>query len=198
MAKKATTKKKKKVSATRKNTAVKLKKKIKNTVKKAATKSKVKRSKKVSPVPKGYSNITPYLIIEGASKAIEFYKDVFGAKQMMRMDQPNGKVGHAELKIGDAKFMVSDECPEMDSRGPGAYNGSPVTMYLYLKNVDHVVDHAVSLGAELLKPVQDMFYGDRCGALRDPFGHVWCVATHIEDVSPAVLKRRAAELFGNK
>lgn len=196
MAKKTVTKKKKKAVSSKKKAVSPLKKKGKKTVKKAVKRNKTKRSKKVSATPKGYSSLTPYLVIEGANGAIEFYKTVFSAKQVMRLDQPNGKVGHAELRIGDTKIMVADECPEMDARGPKAYNGSPVTLYLYVKNVDKVVEHAVSLGAQLLKPVQTMFYGDRCGALKDPYGHVWCVATHVEDVTPAALRKRAAALFG--
>lgn len=145
--------------------------------------------------PKGYNSITPYLIVNGAAKAIVFYKTAFGGKEVLRMEQGNGKIGHAELKIGDAKIMLADECAEMNAHSPKQYGGSPITIHLYVKNVDMTVDKAVFMGATLERPIQNMFYGDRSGLLIDPYGHRWCVATHVEDVSPAKLKKRAAELF---
>ena len=162
----------------------------KRTVKKVVKKAK----KKVLAIPKGYNSITPYLIVANAAKAIEFYKNIFGAKVAMLMNQPSGRVMHSELKIGDSKIMLADEFPEMNARGPQAFGGSPITMHLYVKNVDSIVEKAVASGAKLLRPVEDMFYGDRCGAVEDPFGHKWHVSTHIEDVTPAQMKKRSAQM----
>jgi PhnB protein len=153
---------------------------------------------KVSPIPEGYRTITPYLIIDGAAKAIDFYKKAFGAKVVMRMDSPNGKVGHAELIFGDSKIMLGDECPEMEAFSPKKHNGSPVGIHLYVEDVDATVKRAVEAGAKITREVEDQFYGDRTGSLEDPFGHSWYVATHIEDVSEEETKRRAAELFNKK
>jgi len=143
--------------------------------------------------PKGYNSITPYLIIKGAARAIEYYKDVFSATEVFRMDQPDGKVGHAELKIGNSHIMLADENPIMGQGHTSATSigASPVSLYLYVPDVDRVVERAVSAGAKILKPVQDQFYGDRSGFLQDPFGHLWGVATHIEDVAPKELEERA-------
>ena len=199
---------KKKTSALKKKVDPKLKKKVvsKAAIKpksKTAVKSKSKtavkaKSKKVSPVPKGYNTVTPYLIVDNGASAIEFYKKAFGAKEVMRMDSPNGKVGHAELKIGDSKIMLGDACPESGARSPKEVGGSSVGIHLYLKDVDAVVQRAVAAGAKLTRPVEDQFYGDRSGGLEDPYGHNWYVSTHIEDVSPAKMKKRAAEMYGNK
>jgi PhnB protein len=168
-----------------------------HTAKKSVKKLKVKRkSKKVLAIPKGYHSITPYLIIDEAAKAIKFYKKVFGAKEVMRMDQPDGKVGHAELKIGDSIIMLADECPAKNAKSPTAFGGSAIAIHLYIKDVDTVVKRAVKLGAKLTRPVVDMFYGDRAGEIVDPFGHKWYVSTHVEDVTPAKLRKRVAELFG--
>ena len=145
---------------------------------------------KVSYLPKGYSSITPYLIIKGAAKAIEYYKKVFGATVVVRMDDPSGRVGHAELKIGDSHIMLADEFPEMNYRGPVTDGSSPVSILLYVEDVDSIVERAVAAGAKILKPVQDQFYGDRSGFIQDPFGHLWGVATHKEDVSPAEMEER--------
>lgn len=159
----------------------------------------IRSKKKVSAIPKGYHTVTPYLIVDGAAKAIEFYKKVFGAKIGLKMEQPDGKkIGHAELKIGDSKIMLADECPEMKTRSPKTYNGSAVSIQLYVKNVDKVVGQAVAAGAKLKRPVENMFYGDRCGCIEDPYGHQWHVSTHIEDVSTRELKKRAAQLFLKK
>lgn len=150
------------------------------------------KKKKVAPIPKGYNSVTPYLILNNASKAIEFYKKAFGAKERMRMDY-NGKVGHAELKIGDSLIMLADECPDKSSFSPKS--GACVCIHLYVKDVDAVFKKAVSTGAKVLRPVEDMFYGDRSGGVEDPFGHQWFIATHIEDVTPAKMKKRAKEAF---
>ena len=193
MARKAKAKSKKKVSVVKKRSVVKSKKS-----KKTAKKGALKRKNKVLAIPKGYNSITPYLIVDNAVAAIEFYKKSFGAKVAMRMERPGGKIGHAELKIGDTKIMLADECPEMDARSPQAYGGSPVGIHLYVKNVDDVVAKAIDSGATVIREVQDQFYGDRSGTLQDPYGHKWHVSTHIEDVSPSKMKKREAELFANK
>ena len=151
---------------------------------------------KVPHVPKGYQAVTPYLIIKGAAQAIDYYKNVFGATELFRMDGPDGKVGHAELQIGDSHIMLADENPSMGTGHASAttIGGSPVSLYLYLPDVDAVVDRAVAEGAKILKPVQDQFYGDRSGFIQDPFGHLWGVATHVEDVSPEEMEERAKKL----
>jgi PhnB protein len=150
----------------------------------------------VKPIPDGYHSVTPYLVISGAAAALEFYAKVFGAKELMRVPGPDGKVGHAELQLGDSRIMLADEHPEMGFRGPKAYGGTPVSLAVYVENVDTVFDRAVSAGATVLRPVQDQFYGDRSGTLQDPFGHVWTLATHTEDVAPEELERRAAAMCG--
>jgi PhnB protein len=147
---------------------------------------------KVKPIPDGYNTITPYLSIKGAAEAIEFYRKAFGATEVMRMAQPDGRVGHAELKIGDSKFMLADEFPDMDFRGPHSLGGTPVHLHMYVEDVDAVVDRALAAGAKLARPVQDQFYGDRSGSVTDPYGHVWHVATHKEDLSMEEMRRRAA------
>jgi len=148
---------------------------------------------KVSPIPAGYNSITPYLVVRGAAQAIDYYKSVFGATEVFRMDGPDGKVGHAELKIGDSRIMLADENPSMGAGYTSATSigASPVSLYLYIPDVDRVVERAVAAGAKLLKPVQDQFYGDRSGFIQDPFGHLWGVATHVEDVAPQELEERA-------
>jgi PhnB protein len=147
----------------------------------------------VKPVPDGYPHLSPYLLVEGAAAAIQFYVDVFGATERTRLDQPDGKVGHAELQFGDSVLMLADEFPDMQLRGPKAVGGTPVTMSLYVEDVDAVVDRAVRAGAKVLRPVEDQFYGDRSGQFEDPFGHRWSVATHVEDVPADEMQRRAAE-----
>jgi PhnB protein len=148
---------------------------------------------KISYIPEGYNSVTPYLIVKGAAQAIEYYKKVFGATEVVRMDQPDGKVGHAELRIGNSHIMVADENPKMGQGHTSAASigASPVSLYLYLPDVDRVIERAVAAGAKTLKPVQDQFYGDRSGFIQDPFGHLWGIATHIEDVSPQEMKERA-------
>jgi len=151
---------------------------------------------KVKPIPEGYSAVTPYLCVRDAARAIEFYKEVFGATESMRLDAPDGKVGHAELKIGDAPFMLADEFPEMDFVSPLTLGGSPITIMVYVEDVDATASRAVAAGAKELKPVADQFYGDRAGKFADPFGHVWMIATHTEDVSPEEIERRVAAMHG--
>jgi len=151
---------------------------------------------KPKPIPEGYHTATPYLIITNAAKAIEFYKEVFGAEELDRLATPDGKVGHAEIQIGDSRIMLADEFPEWDARSPKTIGGSPVSIMLYVEDVDAVVQRAVAAGARLFKPVADQFYGDRSGTITDPFGHKWTIATHVEDVSPEEMKKRAAALFG--
>ena len=146
----------------------------------------------VKPIPEGYHAITPYLSIKGASDAIEFYKKAFGASEVMRMAQPDGRIGHAELQFGDSRIMLADEHPEMDFRSPRAIGGTPVMLHLYVDDVDTVVSRAVSAGAKALRPVEDQFYGDRSGSVVDPYGHVWQVATHKEDLSMDEIRKRAA------
>jgi PhnB protein len=147
---------------------------------------------KAKPIPKGYHTATPYLIIKGAAKAIEFYKKAFGAAEMMRMTQPDGRVGHAEIKIGDSPIMLADEFPEMGARSPQSLGGSPVSILLYVQDVDALTSSAIAAGAKVIRPVKDQFYGDRSGSLEDPFGHQWHIATHVEDVAPEEMKKRAA------
>jgi PhnB protein len=137
-----------------------------------------------SYIPEGYHSATPYMIFDGAADAIEFYKKAFGATEVMRMDGPDGKVGHAEIKIGDSHIMLSDGNPKMGIYGPKHYGGSPITVLLYVKDVDSVVQNAVALGAKIVRPVADQFYGDRVGTISDPFGHQWYIHTHIKDMSP--------------
>jgi PhnB protein len=147
---------------------------------------------RVKPIPDGYHTLTPYLIVDGAAGAIEFYKTAFGAIELMRLGGPGGKVGHAALKIGDLVVMLADEFPEMGARGPRSIGGSPVRILLYVENVDEVVAKAVAAGATLVRPVEDQFYGDRAGGVEDPSGHYWHLATHKEDVSPEEMERRHA------
>lgn len=151
----------------------------------------------VKPIPDEYPGVTPYLSVKGAAGAIEFYRKAFGATELMRIDAPGGKIGHAEIKIGDAVVMLADEHPEINFRGPEALGGSPVVLHLYVEDVDAFCQRAVAAGAQLIRAVEDQFYGDRSGQLRDPFGHVWSIATHIEDVSPEEIKKRAAGLYGD-
>ncbi|MBI3413933.1 MAG: VOC family protein [Verrucomicrobia bacterium] len=153
---------------------------------------------KTNFIPDGYHTATPYLIVNGGTRAIEFYQKAFGATEVLRVNAPGGKLGHAEIQIGDSRIMLADEFPEYDARGPEAFGGTPVSLMLYLEDVDAVVARAVSLGAKILKPVQDQFYGDRSGTILDPFGHKWTIATHIEDMSSEEMARRAAAMFEAK
>jgi len=149
----------------------------------------------VKALPQGYHSITPYLIAKGASDAIEFYKRAFGATEELRMPKPDGKIGHAELSIGDSKIMLADELPEMGYRSPLSIGGAGVSLMLYIEKVDEVFKRAIAAGAKELQPVKDQFYGDRSGTLQDPFGHVWTIATHVEDVPPEEMERRAKEFM---
>jgi PhnB protein len=147
---------------------------------------------KPKPVPDGYHTATPYLIVKGAAQAIEFYKRAFGATELMRMPQPGGKIGHAEIKIGDSPIMLADESPDVGAHSPQSIGGSPVSIMLYVEDVDTIFSQAVAAGAKVRRPVADQFYGDRTGGIEDPFGHLWYIATHKEDVSPEEMRKRAA------
>ncbi len=155
-------------------------------------------AKTVKPIPDGYHSVTPYLIYKDAASAIDFCKQAFGAKEMMRMAKPDGRIGHAELRIGDSVIMLADEAPEIGARGPESFGGTPVLIHLYVADVDAVVARALAAGAKLLRPVENQFYGDRSGGVTDPFGHVWYVATHTEDVSHEQLQERMEALIKQK
>ena len=150
----------------------------------------------VKRIPDGYPRVTPYLHVDGASKAIDFYRTVFGAKERMRMAAPDGRIGHAELEIGNSMIMVADEHPDMNIRGPKSVGGTPVTVLVYVEDVDRAFERALKAGAKELRPVQNQFYGDRSGQFEDPFGHQWNVATHVEDVPPDEMAKRAAKTMG--
>lgn len=182
-----------KTAATKKN-VVNAKK---TTPKIAVTKAPAKKSK-VSFLPKGYNNITPYMIVSNANKAIDFYQKVFGAKVVMKMDKPGGKIGHAELRFGDTKIMLADEFPAQGVKAPVSGSSYPMSIHLYTKNVDKTLQAATAAGATVVRPIEETFYGDRICALEDPFGHRWHVATHVTNVSMATIKKRAAEKFGVK
>jgi PhnB protein len=147
----------------------------------------------IKPVPDGYHTATPYLIMKDAAKAIEFYREAFGAEELMRLADPGGKVRHAEIKIGDSPIMLADEVPEMGYKSPQSLGGTPVSIMLYVEDVDRSFKRAVAAGAKSTRPVKDEFYGDRTGTLTDPFGHVWTISTHKEDVTPEETTRRYKE-----
>jgi PhnB protein len=149
----------------------------------------------VKSIPAGYPQVTPYLCVDGADAAIKFYTTVFHATERMRMPAPGGKIGHAELQLGDSVIMLSDEHPEMGALGPKSVGGTPVTISVYVTDVDRVFDRAVQNGARALRAVENRFYGDRSGQFEDPFGHRWSVATHVEDVSPEEMSKRLAKLM---
>jgi len=163
---------------------------MKARAKKPAVKTAKKRA--VRPIPEGHPAVSPYLIVDGADRALAFYRKAFGAKELMRHAGPDGRIGHAEIRIGDSIVMLADEHPEVGARGPRAFGGSAVRLHVYVKDVDAVARQAIAAGATVVRPVQDQFYGDRNGTLEDPFGHEWHLSTHIEDVSPAELRLRAA------
>jgi PhnB protein len=148
------------------------------------------------PIPDNYPRVTPYLAIDGASAAIDFYRKAFGATERMRMGGPEGKIGHAEIEIEGGLIMLADEYPDMEFRSPKTLGGSPVTMHMYVADVDAFCARASAAGATVLRPVADQFYGDRSCQLKDPFGHTWSFATHVEDVSPEEMQKRAAKLGG--
>ena len=148
------------------------------------------------PIPDGYHTATPYLIIRGAGDAIEFYKKAFGATELFRFPTPDGKIGHAEIKIGDSPIMLADEFPEMGYKGPQTLGGSPVSIMIYVEDVDTIFNQAVAAGAAIKEAVSDKFYGDRLGTVTDPFGHVWHISTHKEDVSIEEMQKRAQAAHG--
>lgn len=152
---------------------------------------------KVKAIPDGYHTITPYLSVKGGAEAVAFYVKAFGAKELFRMPMPDGRLGHAELQLGDARLMLADEMPERPDAvavSPASARGTTASFMLYVENVDAAFQRAVDAGAKVRRPVSDQFYGDRLGVLEDPFGHVWSLATHIEDVSPEELQRRIASM----
>ena len=150
-------------------------------------------AKKVQPIPKGYHSVTAYLSIRDAARALEYYKKAFGAKETLRMQGPDGRVGHAEIKVGDSFVMMADEFPNMGFLGPQSRGGTTVQLMIYVKDCDDTVNKAVAAGGTLKRAVQDQFYGDRSGTVEDPFGHIWTIATHVEDVPPAEMRRRSEE-----
>lgn len=152
----------------------------------------------VKYMPEGYHTATPYLIVKGAARAIDFYTKVFGATELMRFPGPGGTIAHAEIKIGDSPIMLADEMPQTSYRSPQSIGGTPVSLMLYVQDVDKVVDGAVKAGAKLERAVADQFYGDRNGTIHDPFGHVWTIGTHKEDVSPEEMRRRMATVSPSK
>jgi PhnB protein len=152
----------------------------------------------VKPIPDGYHTVTPYMSVKGAAEAIEFYKKAFGAKEVMRMPGPDGKIGHAEIEIGGSRIMLADEHPEMHFRGPKSYGGTTVHIHLYVEDADKVASQAAAAGAKVIRPVADQFYGDRLGSVEDPFGHIWHVSTHKEDLSKEELRKRAAKAAAQK
>lgn len=149
-------------------------------------------TQKVKPIPEGYHSVTPHIIVNDAGKAIEFYKKVFNATELFRMPDPQGKIAHAEIKIGNSIIMLADEFPEMEARSPQAYGGSPITICLYVEDVDTIFNQAIRDGAQVVRPLKDQFYGDRSGTIKDPFGHKWTIATHIEDVTPEEMDKRCS------
>jgi PhnB protein len=150
---------------------------------------------KVKPIPDGYHAVTAYLIVSDAAKAIEFYKQAFNATEIARMARPDGKLMHADLQIGDSRIMIADECPEMAMRSPQTLGGSPVALHLYVEDSDLVIQRAAAAGAKVIRPIQDQFYGDRAGMIADPFGHIWNIGTHKEDLTWEEIKQRAAARF---
>jgi PhnB protein len=144
----------------------------------------------VKPIPDGYSSVTPYLIVNGASKALDYYKMAFGASELMRFDGPDGKIMHAEFQIGDSRIMIADESPEMGQKSPQSLGGSATGLMLYVDDVDSTYERAITGGAKVMKKVENQFYGDRSGSLTDPFGHIWTIATHVEDVSEEEMQKR--------
>ena len=149
----------------------------------------------VSPIPEGRHTATPHLIVKGAARALDFYARAFGATELGRCGMPGGAIGHAEIRIGDSLIMLADEYPELGYLGPQARGGSSVVIHLYVEHVDAAFARALAAGATVVRPLADQFYGDRSGTLTDPFGHLWTLATHIEDVAPEELERRMQALF---
>jgi PhnB protein len=158
-----------------------------------AKKAKARPKKKVAPIPAGFHSVTAYLSIRDAGKALDFYKRAFGARELLRMQGPDGKIGHAEIKLGDSRVMLADEFPNMGFMGPQSRGGTTVMLHLYVRDVDATVAQATAAGATVKRPIKDEFYGDRTGTIEDPFGHVWYIATHKENLSPAEIRRRSEE-----
>ncbi len=150
---------------------------------------------KVKHIPDGWHVVTPYLVVHDAARAIEFYGKAFGAKEVMRLPGPGGKIGHAELKIGGENVMLADEAPEQGHKSPVSLGGSPVRIHLYVEDVDAVANRAVQAGAKILIPIGDQFYGDRSGRIEDPFGHIWILSTHKEDVTPEEMQKRVEAFY---
>jgi PhnB protein len=150
----------------------------------------------VSPVPTGYHNVTPYLVVDGAAAALAWYTKAFNAREMMRLAAPGGKTGHAEIEIGDSRIMLADEAPAHNAKAPGAFGGSPISLHLYVPDVDAVVARATAAGATVKSPPENKFYGDRQGTVLDPFGHTWHLSTHIEDVTNTEIERRMRAMTG--
>jgi PhnB protein len=148
----------------------------------------------VKPIPDGYRSVTPYLIIRGAAQAMEFYSKAFGAKEQFKMPGPDGKIGHAEMRIGDSVIMLADENPNMGHKSPETLGGSPISILLYVEDCDATFNQAVKAGGQVERPLANQFYGDRTGGVKDPFGFSWYIATHVEDVSPDEMERRAKEM----
>ena len=154
---------------------------------------------KAKPVPEGYHSVTPYLSIKGAAQALEFYKRAFGAEELLRMNMADGRIGHAEIQIGDSRVMLAEEMPEAPDfvvRSPKSLGGSTIGLCVYLPNVDARVQRAVEAGCKIRRPIKDQFYGDRSGVVEDPFGHFWTLSTHVEDVSSDEMRKRMASLPG--
>lgn len=149
----------------------------------------------VKPIPDGYHSVTPYLILTGAAQGLEFYQQAFGATVTLRMDGPGGKIMHAEIRIGDSVIMLADECPEMNAISPTTLKGTPVSLMIYVEAVDTVFSRAIAAGATVRRAVQNQFYGDRSGTLVDPFGHVWTISTHTEDLTPEEIAKRAEAMM---
>lgn len=151
----------------------------------------------VQPIPPGYTGVTAYLIIRSAARALEFYKRAFGATEVLRLPGPDGTIGHAEIRIGDGHVMLADEKLDMGYRGPESFGGSPVSLMFYVEDVDARFAQALAAGATVKHPVKDQFYGDRSGSITDPFGYVWTIATHVEDIAPDEMQRRIAAMMSS-
>lgn len=162
--------------------------------KKAKQRAPARKATKVQPIPSGYHAVTAYLSVHNAAQALDYYQRAFGAKELLRMPMADGKVGHAEIKIGDSHVMLADEMPSMGFVGPQSRGGTTVQLHLYVRDVDATVEKAVAAGGKLTRPIENKFYGDRAGTVQDPYGHVWYIATHTEDVPPKEMKRRMEEM----
>lgn len=165
--------------------------------KRKASPKKAKTTKKVSPIPRGFNTLTPGLAVRDTATAIDFYKNAFGAKEKSRMPGPDGKIMHADIMIGDSHIMLGEENLEMGSPSPQSLNGTPISLYVYVKNVDKTFDQAVKAGATVAMPIMDQFWGDRAGMITDPFGHKWWLATHKRDLSAKDMKKAAEDFFAS-